>query len=184
MATFGYTTMGAISWAGNIDNKIVGSIFTCPQNGTANSITAGLIVTDVATRMKCAIYRASDRVLIGQTEEVLVPRSPTVGGIVQPVWTIFNFSTPPTLYGGVQYCLVVWSYDEPYTASYIQYDPGVGSPSDPTTWQALWFALAYGAFPATLPSFTRENRICSIYCDYTVTGPPQQGTLTVHAKTA
>jgi len=178
MATFGYATMGIYGWSGSINNKIAGSIFTCPQNGTANSITVGLMVTDIATRMKCAIYRVSDWALIGQTQEVLVPRSPQPTGTVEPVWQTFSFSTPPQLYGGVQYCLVLWSESLQYTYSYIQYD-------DSSTPLAIGVTLTYtGTFPSTLSGFSTFNRLCSIYCDYTPTAPPQTGTLTVHAKTA
>jgi len=184
MPSFGYTTVGASQAETQIYNYITGSIFTCPQDGQANSITAHMYITDDPMYVKCAIYRASDLSFIAATEEKTIPR--TSGS-----WQTFNFlGTPPTLSAGIQYLLVAWATRTPSGVgiAYIENDP-VG------TYLTVRQSLTYSAnFPSVLvPTYDNAHpdyptgyypRICSIYCTYTAVAPPPTGTLTVHAKTA
>jgi hypothetical protein len=185
MPSFGYTTVGVTQAETQIWNYITGSIFTCPQDGDANSITAHIWITDDPMFVKCAIYRASDLSLIATTEEKTIPRTPDGGA-----WNTFNFlGTPPALVAGVQYLLVVWAGRTPggVGTAYVENDPVA-------TYLTVRQSLIYGAsFPSVLvPTYDNSHpdyptghylRVCSIYCTYTAVAPPPTGTLTVHAKT-
>lgn len=182
MATFGNVNVGVEQTKGAIENRIFGSVFTCPQNGEANSITAHILVTDVTTKVKCAIYRADNYALVGVTEERQITRDTTFVGR----WETFNFTViKPQLVGGVQYLLVAWSEDQAGSAAYL-------NNTSITVYQSVQMELAYGTFPSTfvptrdpgVPADTPTGfymRVASIYCYYTPTAPPVKGTLEVHA---
>jgi hypothetical protein len=141
---FGYETQGASSQ--DITDRITGSVFTCPEAGTATSIT---FYNDGTTGVtyKCAIYKHSDLSLIASSS------ASTSAG------TSWNTISISASLEATDYILVVWS------ASYIgpirlTYDAGA-------TNQGHYQTKTYnGNFPNPLVP-THENRKYSVYCTYT-----------------
>ena len=163
MATFGYTTIGgsnqliSASW----QEAITGSIFTMPENGTADSITVSLkVITPCSRRTKCAIYKHSDLSLVGSTEEITISLTAT-----QQFFT-FNFITKPNLVSGEVYILEVWSeYLAGNASTYIAYHAGSASQGH------LNPSYNYNSFPNPQSSPTHYDYEHSIYCTYTPGGP-------------
>lgn len=158
---FGYQTIGSSSE--NIHNRITGSVFTCPSNGLAQSITVYLAYNPDATtaKAKCALYKHSDLSLLtnGVTEEK------TNWGSAEQ-WVTFTFSTSPTLEEDIDYILVVWGYISGGIFPLIMcfYDTG-------DTNQGHYQNKNYNTFPNPLVP-THENRKYSIYCTYEEEEPP------------
>lgn len=183
MPVFGNVNIGAEQTDGSIENRIFGSIFTCPQNGEANSITAHILVTDFATKVKCAIYRADNFAFVGATEERSIERDVKFVGR----WETFNFLGKPLLVGGVQYLLIAWAEETLASAAYLNNTSIVA-------FQSVQMLATYGAFPSTFvpsrdPAYPNYPtgyypRVASIYCDYTALAPPATGYAKVHARTA
>jgi len=149
--TIGYTTPGILGQ--NITDRITGSNFTVLVNGTADGISA-YIETNLSTppETKCMIYRATDSVLIGTTE------NKTLNTGSDPDWVTYNFTgTKPTLVKDTKYTLVCWSndtcdlfYDNSANGTSGRYkNQTYGTPPDPITWDS------------------NESRLYSIYCSYT-----------------
>lgn len=147
---FGWEAIGSERMAG-LSDLVLGSIFTAPENGIAESIT---VAFDSASNTKCALYRRSDFKLLGVTEEKLA----VAGG-----WTTFNFPTPkPPVNAGEKYILVAWVkigtaiYCEMY-----QY----------TTRPGYGYFKAYNDFldPGASEFGMFSDKLCSIYCTYTPT---------------
>jgi len=139
---FGYESKGA-SYTYLYDD-IAGSWFTCPEDGTADSITA--YHDDWGAGNEYAIYKKSDNSLVGHTESGTGQKSEG--------WYTFNFLDPkPSLSGGEDYWLVLWG-----TANtYYWYDSATGKggrQDDVSKWPDPW-------------SPTSEDKIYSIYCTYT-----------------
>lgn len=164
-ATFGYETLGTVGKT-SLSGNIVGSIFTITEAGTADSITAGLILfsATVTAKTKCAIYKHSDLSLVGVTEER------TIAYPFPAAWYTFNFSAPkPSLTASTEYILVAW-------ASIIS---GDGNPrlvyDDGDTNQGLNQVIAYNDFPNPLVPSSYADRKHSIYCTYTTALPTGLG---------
>ena len=125
--TFGYETKGA-SYT-YLYQDIAGSWFTCPENGTAESITA--YHDDWGAGNEYAIYKKSDNSLVGHTESGTGQQSAG--------WHTFNFSDPkPSLSANTDYWLVLWG-----TANtYYYYDSGDsgkgGRQDDVDKWPDPW----------------------------------------------
>ena len=152
--TFGYTTEATYGYV-DLPNRIVGGIFTCPEAGTGDSITALLDNITVTSKYKCALYLASDLSLVsnGTTEERT--------GLSGKGWYTFDFPVSPDLIN-VPYLIVVWTD----LSGWIWYDQtGAGRYKDET----------YGAWPDPLVSPTSLDRVFSIYCTYTPAAPPVVG---------
>lgn len=146
MATFGYTTETTYASV-DVLNRIVGGIFTCPEAGTGDSITA--LLTGVATdyKFKCSLYLASDLSLVsnGTTEEKT--------GLFGKNWNTFNFPVKPDLIN-VPYLIDIWGD----SGGALMYDlTGSGRYKDET----------YGVWPDPLVSPSSVDRVFSIYCTYT-----------------
>lgn len=150
---FGYTTIGGsgetISSA--TTEYIKGSLFTCPENAEAQSITVALRrLAAGSDDAKCAIYKHSDLSLVGVTEEKNL--NLTTGF----QWFTFNFTgTKPSLTKDVEYVLVVWA---DYTASDIILAFTTGA-----TNQAHRQAQTYNSFPDPYVPL-HYNYKHSIYC--------------------
>jgi hypothetical protein len=88
MATFGKTDdAGSYSIIG--PTKLKGSVFTCPEAGTATKMSILLYVVTGATAVKGVIYDASKK-LVAATNAVTVPVQATT-------WTDFTFASNPSL---------------------------------------------------------------------------------------
>ena len=148
---FGYETIGTSSYYGA--NYIRGSVFTCPESGTADSISwyNKYAFSGVVKAVKCAIYKHSDLSFVGVTEELIAGAANT--------WITHNFTVPKPDLINTQYILVWWS-----RGSYaeIAYDTG-------ETDQGHYQYLYYNSFPDPLDP-AHENCKYSIYCTYTVAG--------------
>jgi len=153
---FGYETAGG-SMISNSD-CIVGSWFTAPENGTADSITVSIVDFGGVDKTKCAIYLKSDNSLVGETEEK------DAGGSTQH-WETFNFLTSPSISANTDYYLVCWSDMASFTIIYYNCtgsNTGAGDYETygdwPDTWNPGWL---WGP---------NCDRTYSIYCSYTPGG--------------
>ena len=161
---FGYETPGS-SYANYIgdgyNSKIAGSVFTIPQNGTADSITFyGRRGSVYDSTIKAAIYKHSDLSLVGETGEI------TISYTVK--WWTLNFSAPkPSLIADTEYVLVLYSQ---YTSGYgfrLYYSGGDENQGhNGNVWQG------YPIFPDPWVSPTHNDNKYSIYCTYTVANQP------------
>lgn len=154
MATFGNTTL--YQTGSSIMDFIWGAVFTCPENGTADSITCGLYISEAAHKVKCAIYKASDSSLVGVTEEKdLSPETPYH-------WETFNFSSPkPSLQANTDYVLVAWGEPETGLVYFAGTDEAAGA--------GRYDSETYNDYPDPA-SFTSHSWTRSIYCTYTPSG--------------
>jgi len=144
--TFGYETAGGSSQS--VANRISGSWFTCPESGTADSISLAAAGTVSRVHSKCAIYKKSDNSLVGVTDE----KEGVSSG-----WNTYSFSTSPSL-SNIDYYLVAWS--DAY------FGQGVDLRYDTASGKGGYEARTYNGFPDPW-SPTSEDRIYSIYCTYT-----------------
>lgn len=146
-ATFGYETIGG-SYESHT-NSITGSHFTCPESGTADSITVHCDASVDPGNGKCAIYKEGDDSLVGPTGEVACSTWD---------WLAFDFSAPKPDLTNIEYWLVL-AYN-PIT-KYIDYDSNGSG-------KGGYEAFSYNSFPAS-ESLIGEAREYSIYCTYTPT---------------
>ncbi|MBA7693626.1 hypothetical protein ES703_102214 [subsurface metagenome] len=128
-------------------DTIYGSLFTCPEIGTAKSMSVYFDPTgNGGIKFKLGIYKNSDQSLIGYTGE---------GTSVKGVWV-----TKDIIWGGTleatDYYLVVW-LDEGEKLNYFM--TGTSKKDTETygeSWPNPWVPVALGAY------------IFSIYCFYNV----------------
>ncbi|MBS7608672.1 hypothetical protein KEJ52_05715 [Candidatus Bathyarchaeota archaeon] len=159
MPTFGYTSPGASTQG--TGQRISGSVFTCPENCVAESISyyTASSGSGSSRQVSCAIYRHSDSAFIAETER----RTFTSWS---PGWLTFNFQDPkPQLQAGVEYVLVVFNTSS-LASPNITYDAG-DFPE-----QGHYQSWTNYPLPSTA-NFTHENRKYSIYCTYTPLAPSQ-----------
>jgi hypothetical protein len=153
MAILGYNTLGTAS-SSSIEDFITGSAFTIPENGMADSISVGLKSNvSWSNKVKCAIYRVSDKVLIGVTEEKIVTLSSTAN------WFTFLFTgDKPELAKNIEYYLVAWAIPSSFT-NLIVANANI----------ATSFALnrTYNSFPNPINITDTFPLVYSIYCTYT-----------------
>jgi len=156
----GNTTAGTAG-STDIHDLIAGSVFTCPGNGTADSISA-YITMYAASVVKFGIYKHSDSSLVGETEEFWSGQDEWGTD-----WLTLNFiGTKPTLTAGTDYVLVAFGHNyQGWDDPYLHYNAGSAN-------QGHYESLSYGSFPSTA-SFTHNNNNYSIYCSYTpiISGP-------------
>ena len=163
MSVFGNETPGASKAL--LAGYILGSWFTCPTSGTADTITA---YVEGASRdpFKCAIYRRADNRLVGVTEEITLD-GPFTG------WLAFNFSAPkPTLAPGTDYFLVCWGK---FSTQLLYYDSPGNSGNQ---------RIPYDAWPDPWsPTIDPEpyTRNYSIFCTYSPVAPPPTRRLRVES---
>jgi len=156
MATFGYTTIGT-----DADSSLTGYIdasqFTCPENGSADSISIALkCVTSWTGKVKCAIYLASDLsapITNGTTEEKTLTLTTNFE------WYTFNFPTSPSL-SATDYVLCAWAEG---TGTEVRF------PRDDDANVNRWYENHdYNGWPS-LSASDRTGKF-SIYCTYTPSG--------------
>ena len=143
-------------------NIINGSVFTCPDAGEAQSITAYVQVVGAGNRdIKCAIYRHDTLALVpnGGTD---VWNTNTWG----PGWHTFNFSAPKPILAAMDYILVMWSAPQP-TYSGLYWDPGNGP--DPGQ-QGHRDDRVFGAWPDPIVIDSHNTRKYCIYATYNLLG--------------
>ena len=152
--TFGYTTQGSSSTNGNLEDYIMGSIFTSPgYSVTAQSITAYIQVSNTHT-IKAAIYTSTGTFVAG-TQEVSVTTS-------NDGWVTFTITGGHQLTANTNYLLVVWSNSASGSAN-IYYTSSGGS--------GRYYQTTYATNWPTSPSFTNNivgNYDYSIYCTYSI----------------
>lgn len=146
-ATFGCETIGG-SYETHADS-MTGSHFTCPESGTADSITVHFDASINPEDGKCAIYKEGDDSRVGFTGEVACSTW---------AWHTFTFSAPKPDLTNIEYWLIL-AYNQ--TPKYIDYDSN-------SSGKGGYEAFSYNGFPAS-ESLTGEAREYSIYCTYTPT---------------
>ena len=151
---FGYAIVGG-KFGALLNSQIRGSWFTCPESGTAVSLSMYINDGWTAAHIKGAIYKKSDNSLVGDTEEETTPDDPT---FVQE-WYTFNFFGSPSLSNNEDYYLVGWASKTPsdaFTSLYYDAVPG----------KEGYQEISYGTWPNPWTP-TIGNRRFSIYCTYT-----------------
>lgn len=141
----------------SISDAIFGGYATCPETGQAQSITVYLnLWTAGFDTVKCAIYKASDKSFIAETEES------DAGGPVG--WYSFNFTDyKPPLFNE-EYILVTWA------------DGLVQGAYGASAGDKILFnhAKVYDSFPDPIVGTDSEDYVWSIYCSY-IPGEPEYG---------
>lgn len=142
-----------------VEDVISGGRFTMPnEKGIVSSIRVHLkmdAAPDPVIKMKCLIYRMSDFVFIGETEEITF--STAVNN-----WQTFNFVTEPTLEALTEYILCLWCESSVGTNIFIRGRllGGSGTERD---------SAVYGTAPDPLvPTLHTTDDLYSIYCLYRV----------------
>ena len=159
--TFGYTTLGAST----VDNENYISFESGQpaQNGTGSKITAGVQLDVTGTvKYKANLYTyvtsadVGNQIANGQTVEVGVTR--TVKG-----WEDFIFITSPSVTGGTNYYLALWTAGWAGGAALVASDSGGAS-------EVGWESLTYGTWPSPVTGENTDTLLYSIYCTYTPGG--------------
>lgn len=151
---FGYDTIGGTSIA--IANNIRGSVFTCNDAGTADSITVAIrkIGSGGDIQDKCALYDTNgDLVTNGGGPE----ETNWITSSFQ--WFTFEFTGTDPIVAAQDYVIVAWGEQIP--SHFIAYDAEAG--------KGRYDAETYNGWPDPA-SFSSEDKECSIYCNYTVVG--------------
>lgn len=142
----------------SFENFIKGTYFTCPEAGTANSITVYVYNNYFLSRtgnVKCALYKKSDRSFVAATEERNITLSGRSGA-----WETFNFSNSPEL-ENIDYYIVAWT-DQ--TNFYLKYKTLTNRGcTDPET---------YNSWSDPVDCKLPDYYYYSIYCTYTPGAPP------------
>ncbi len=148
LETFGYEDKGVLDTTSV--NFIMGSWFSCPQNGTADSITVYIKQEVTDGKIKCAIYKRADNTLVGYTEEWTV----SIG------WD--DWKTLDIVSGGeleaLDYYLVLWQNKG--NRFYLDAEDGKGG----------YQSRAYNVFPNPWTPTPWGQKV-SIYCTYSVATP-------------
>jgi len=156
---FGYQTVGGSmaklsTYQGEeYGNTPRGSLFTMPEIGWVDSISAYIHMYSNDLGHAGAIYKHFDSSKVGQTETVLLLGDSTVS------WRTFNFN-PPASVSNIDYVLVVHQWTGGYYTN-LYYDSG-------TTNQGHYRDAEHAeSLPSPL-SFIHDNKKCSIYATYTI----------------
>ena len=165
--TFGYETAGATSQ--EVAKDMRGSWFTCPEDGTANSLTVYIRqdTSGGSVNVKTAIYDKSDDSLVRSSEEIAITST-------DYYWQTFNLLTPnPDLTANKDYWLVVWGdVGNGLEYPYIKYDSETSKGADESAtdytdgegdnlWENPW------------TGYSIVDKIYSIYCTYTTAAAGQ-----------
>lgn len=147
--SFGYTTI--LGSGQSIEDYIFGVGASCPESGTADSITIALSGWSNGEKVKCALYDAN-KDFVAETE------ARTTGG---SGWQTFDFSAPKPSLTAQDYWIVAFS-NKPVSAYY----DAVAS------WTIITLTQTFeGGFPSSLSSGTEyDGYACSIFCNYTTGG--------------
>jgi len=142
--------------SGGMDNTIRGTIATCPLAGViAKSVTGYIKVLLVPHKLKCALYKKSDRSLVGETEELSVP-------VQAFTWTTFNMIGNPAL-ENIDYYILAWAENLG-----IGEDSILGSTNivQAAPHKRVFKSVAYDGFPDPYPVPFELAGSSSIYCTY------------------
>jgi len=148
-ANFGCETIGGSE--SEIDDRITGSVFTCPKTATLWTVTAylRLVNTGGTPTVKAAVYNATTLALVAESESVEL----TATG-----WTTFDFPGERATLTNQDYILCVWAEDLAGSSVYIKYAAG-GAGDGP------YDDEAFGPWPGSLSNYA-EAREYSIYATY------------------
>jgi hypothetical protein len=103
--TFGQTTTDYSQIAYLNANQKAAAVFTCPQSGVVNSITAELLNYATETNAVAALYAVNTN---GTPGALIATTQPVNLGSVETLQPVtFSFATPPNVVAGTQYALVV-----------------------------------------------------------------------------
>jgi len=155
-ANFGYEIIAAGQIS--LEDKINGTLVTCPGAGAGQSITVYLTGWTSGEKVKCCLYDASgDKVTDGETEER------TTGGATD--WHIFNFISPPTL-SAANYWIV--AFGDSLTNMHYAYETAPGY-----TMKYQGARVYELGFPASIAGLGTDyaDSAFSIFCTYEEAGP-------------
>ena len=157
----------------SITNVIRGTVFTCANNGTAQSMTAALRPSypSFPFDFRFAIYKQSDLSLVGVTE--LGHEESAVDGGFN--WYTLDFPTPkPILEADTAYILAVWGSQTLSESCILDlaYDDSSGEDS---AYETYLYAENSYVYPDPFGIEAAEYKDYSIYCTYitSITPPPE-----------
>lgn len=153
MATFGYTTLGTAGSTYIYSPNIVGSVFACPEDATVTSITMGINENSARNFKGIIVLKSNLNLVTNGVSDVVV------GSGSGAQWVTANFSTPPTLTGGVEYVLMSISDNFP---AWLTYDAGSSN-------QGYLDSSNSYTTPTNPTDATNNNNKYSIYVSYTPT---------------
>lgn len=143
--------------ADNIEGDISGSVYTITETGTADTITAYMSGSGAHT-VECAIYKTNNDLLAETYPDIPIEDAD---------WYTFTLTTNPELTVDTEYVLVCGADTEFGTNNMYYIDtPSSGIGRVTTTDNSPW------PDPIT---FTENDNVYSIYCNYTVPPPPPKG---------
>lgn len=141
-----------------VEDVITGGRFTMPAEvGTAVSITARLVMSGAPADLqaKCLIYRMSDFVLMGQTEELTFTTNVSE-------WQVFDVIVPFTLAASTEYIICLWTENDATNVISLAFRTTGGSGSERD-------AATYGVAPDPIvPTVHSTDDLLCIYCIYSV----------------
>lgn len=151
MAKFGNEEIEVSEYVHDIASVLLGSWFTCPEKGVADSITAYFKLSYGRT-LKFVIYRKSDNVKVGETE---------VGGSLQDLgWHTLEFAEPKPVLGPMDYWLLMMNS----ATNLYSYNGAEGG-------RGHFQYVTWPTAPDPLEPSIQPN-LYSIFCTYTPTPPP------------
>lgn len=151
MPKFGHEGEGGLTMS--IENYIRGSVFPCPEVGTATKLTAYIANTSSTLgKAKGMIYKHSDWSLVAASDEVTIDKTSTK-------WYDFILSG---VLEADDYVLVAWA-DTPGAIRFV-FDAGAEN-------QGHNQSIAYGE-PPNPADFAHSDRKYCIFCTYTTEAPP------------
>lgn len=158
--TFGYTTQGASTFT--IEDQICFEAGSPSSSGTATNISAYVQTTTSNKNMKCNLYTYSSSIDVGAgiTNGQTAQNSVVANGVHLET---FAYSTGPSVVGGTNYYLAIWSSLDTGTGI-VARDTG-----GPTDAQRV-ASVVYGTWPDPPTGENSGTNINSIYCTYTPSG--------------
>jgi hypothetical protein len=162
---YGNTTVGISK--GTLANSVIGSIYLCPVNGYAKSITVELVNYGAAWRSRAALFDGDTFEFLGMSDEVIGPFPD--GPVTFPI------SETIPQQANKKYMLAVTAEGD------------VGLSISPSSLGTYVLAYPYtGTFPTSMSSAGWHNIEPTIYCTVSETAPPPpptQYTLNITATT-
>jgi len=151
--SFGYETKGSSSYT-SMYNYIFGSEFSCPETGTATTMTAYMKCPASGYGFQMGIYKSSDKSLVGDTLEYR-----STGAV--DTWVTINIESGGSL-TAQNYYLVIWQDDN---GMEFYYDAGANAAYDEETYTGV-----NPAFPNPWDQTDWGDKKFSIFCNYTTAG--------------
>lgn len=151
IATFGYLVAGGGSWTS--ENKVIGTLFTCPDNNAE--------ITSMSAYFKCTVADHKCKLAIYDNGSNLVDETNEETQAIGNSWKTFTFGANPTLNNAAYYLEA--------------FSENVGGDNQLARNNVAGFSeyahnVAYPNFPNPAVFAASANLEYSIYCTYGISG--------------